>query len=446
MKDLSRSKQLFAEAQRYMPGGVNSPVRAFKAVGGTPVFMKRGQGSRLYDEDGNEFIDYVCSWGPLILGHSHPQITTAIKTAVEHGSSFGTPTELETTLAKMICSAMPSIEMVRLVNSGTEATMSAIRLARAFTGRNKVVKFAGCYHGHSDGLLAKAGSGMATLGIPTSPGVPPSFTADTLVASYNHAEAVEQLFDRFASEIAAVIVEPIAGNMGVVLPRPPFLERLRSLTREAGAILIFDEVITGFRVAYSGAQSIYNITPDLTCLGKIIGGGLPIGAYGGRSDIMEMVAPLGPVYQAGTLSGNPIATTAGIETLKILGQPGVYKQLESRASLLEKGIASAADKSVIDVQVSRIGSMITVFFTEEAVTNYETASQADTELFGSFFQQMLANGIYWPPSQFETAFVSLAHSEEDIKITAEVASRVLNTLQLTQTTKESKLSGQNRAD
>jgi len=419
MKDLSRSQQLFTEAQRYIPGGVNSPVRAFKAVGGTPVFMRRGQGSRLYDEDGNEFIDYVCSWGPLILGHSHAQITKAIKTAVEHGSSFGTPTELETTLAKMICAAIPSIGMVRLVNSGTEATMSAIRLARAFTGRNKIVKFAGCYHGHSDGLLAKAGSGMATLGIPTSPGVPPSFTADTLVASYNRAESVEQLFDRFASEIAAVIVEPIAGNMGVVPSQPSFLERLRRLTHDSGAILIFDEVITGFRVAYGGAQSIYNITPDLTCLGKVIGGGLPIGAYGGRSDIMEMVAPLGPVYQAGTLSGNPLATTAGIETLKILIQPGTYSQLEARASLLEKGIASAVNKSAIDVQVSRIGSMITVFFTKEAVTDYETASQANTALFGNFFQQMLANGIYWPPSQFETAFVSLAHTEEDIKTTTE---------------------------
>jgi len=417
MKDLSRSKQLFEEAQRYMPGGVNSPVRAFKAVGGTPVFMKRGQGSRLYDEDNNEYIDYGGSWGPLILGHAHPQVVTAVKEAAESGSSFGTPTELETTLTRMLCTAIPSIELVRLVNSGTEATMSAIRLARAFTGRNRIVKFAGCYHGHSDGLLAKAGSGMATLGIPTSPGVPPSFTADTLVASYNHTETVKQLFDRFASEIAAVIVEPIAGNMGVVPPQPSFLESLRSLTRQSGAILIFDEVITGFRVAYSGAQSIYNITPDLTCLGKIIGGGLPIGAYGGRSDIMEMVAPLGPVYQAGTLSGNPLATTAGIETLKILSQSGIYSQLEARASQLEKGIISAVNKSAMDIQVSRAGSMITVFFTREPVIDYETASQANTELFSRFFQQMLANGIYWPPSQFETAFVSLAHTEEDIQTT-----------------------------
>jgi len=423
MKDLSRSKQLFEEAQRYMPGGVNSPVRAFKAVGGTPVFMKRGQGSKLYDEDNNEYIDYGGSWGPLILGHAHPQVVTAVKEAAESGSSFGTPTEQETTLTRMLCTAIPSIELVRLVNSGTEATMSAIRLARAFTGRNKIVKFAGCYHGHSDGLLAKAGSGMATLGIPTSPGVPPSFTADTLVASYNHTETVNQLFDRFASEIAAVIVEPIAGNMGVVPPQPSFLEGLHSLTRQSGAILIFDEVITGFRVAYGGAQSIYNITPDLTCLGKIIGGGLPIGAYGGRSDIMEMVSPLGPVYQAGTLSGNPLATTAGIETLKILSQSGVYSQLEARASQLEKGIISAVNKSTIDIQVSRAGSMITVFFTREAVTDYETASQANTELFSRFFQQMLANGIYWPPSQFETAFVSLAHTEEDIQTTIEAVNQ-----------------------
>ena len=294
MKDLRRSQELFKEAQRYLSGGVNSPVRAFKAVGGTPVFMKGGQGSRLYDVDDNEFIDYVCSWGPLILGHSHPQVVRAIKKAVERGSSFGTSTELETTLARMICEAVPSIETVRFVNSGTEATMSAIRLARAFTGRNKIVKFAGCYHGHSDGLLVESGSGMATLGIPSCPGVPDSFTSHTLVAPYNNLEAVEQLFNSFVLDIAAIIVEPVAGNMGVVLPQHPFLERLRSLTHESGALLIFDEVITGFRVAYGGAQALYRITPDLTCLGKIIGGGLPIGAYGGRGDIMGMVAPLGP--------------------------------------------------------------------------------------------------------------------------------------------------------
>src|SRR4030042_7214863 len=356
MKNPNRSEQLFQEAQRHLPGGVDSPVRAVKAVGGTPLFIKRGQGSRLYDEDGNEFIDYVGSWGPLILGHAHSRVVKAIKKAVEHGSSFGAPTELETTLAKLISDAMPSIEMVRFVNSGTEAAMSAIRLARAFTGRNKVVKFAGCYHGHSDGLLAKAGSGMATLGIPSSPGVPAALTADTLVAPYNNVKAVEQLFKDFASDIAAVIVEPVAGNMGVVLPQPGFLERLRDLTRKCRALLIFDEVITGFRVSYGGAQSFYKIAPDLTCLGKIIGGGLPVGAYGGRRDILEMVAPSGLVYQAGTLAGNPLAMTAGIETITILKERNAYQELERRTSILEKGIIQAANKAGVNIQLPRIGS------------------------------------------------------------------------------------------
>jgi glutamate-1-semialdehyde 2,1-aminomutase len=425
MKELSRSQSLFQEAQWYLAGGVNSPVRAFKAVGGTPIFMKRGKGSRLCDEDGNEFIDYVCSWGPLILGHSHPQVVKAIKKSVERGSSFGTPTELETTLAKMVCEAITSIDKVRFVNSGTEATMSAIRLARAFTGRNKVVKFAGCYHGHSDGLLARAGSGMATLSIPDSPGIPSSFTENTLIASYNHTKSVEQLFNNFAPEIAAIIVEPIAGNMGVVVPDHSFLERLHSLTRESGALLIFDEVMTGFRVAYGGAQALYKIRPDLTCLGKIIGGGLPVGAYGGRGDVMAMVAPSGPVYQAGTLSGNPLTMTAGIETLKVLKQPEVYGQLEVRARLLEEGIAEATHKSGKDIQVSRKGSMLTAFFTREPVTDYETARQANTELFAKFFQRMLVNGVYWPPSQFEAAFVSIAHTEKDILATVEAINKSL---------------------
>ncbi len=428
MKQFSRSERLFREAQRYLPGGVNSPVRAFKAVGGTPLFIKRGQGSKIYDEDGNEFIDYVCSWGPLILGHSHPQVVKAIKKAAERGSSFGAPTELETTLARMVCEAMPSMEMVRFVNSGTEATMSAIRLARAFTGRNKLVKFAGCYHGHSDGLLTEAGSGMATLGIPSSPGVPATVTSDTLVTPYNNLKAVEQLFNNFTSEIAAVIIEPIAGNMGIVLPKPGFLEHLRGLTREYGALLIFDEVITGFRVAYSGAQEIYGITPDLTCLGKIIGGGLPIGAYGGRKDIMEMVAPLGPVYQAGTLAGNPVAMTAGVETLNILSQSKVYDQLERKSSLLEKGIIQAASKAKIGIQLPRVGSMFTIFFTKEPVTDYETAANADTELYTRFFHQMLSHGVYLPPSQFEAAFVSLAHGDEDIQATVDTASKAFNSL------------------
>jgi glutamate-1-semialdehyde 2,1-aminomutase len=419
MKKPDRSEQLFKEAQRYLPGGVDSPVRAFKAVGGTPLFIKRGQGSRLYDEDGNEFIDYVGSWGPLILGHAHPRVVKAIKKAMERGSSFGAPTELETTLAKLICEAMPSIEMVRFVNSGTEATMSAIRLARAFTGRNKVVKFAGCYHGHSDGLLAKAGSGMATLGIPSSPGVPAAVTADTLVAPYN----AEQLFKDFASDIAAVIVEPIAGNMGVVLPQPGFLEHLRSLTQQYGALLIFDEVITGFRVAYGGAQQLYKITPDLTCLGKIIGGGLPVGAYGGRRDIMELVAPSGPVYQAGTLSGNPLAMTAGIETITILKERSAYQALEKKTSLLEKGITEAADKAGVSIHLPRIGSMFTIFFAKDLVTDYETAARADTKLYAKFFHQILSQGVYFPPSQFEAAFVSLAHTYRDIQSTVNAAEK-----------------------
>jgi len=428
MKNFNRSEHLFEEAQRYLPGGVDSPVRAFKAVGGTPIFIKRGQGSRLYDDDDNEFIDYVCSWGPLILGHAHPHVVKALKRAVECGSSFGAPTELETMLAKLICAAMPSIEMIRFVNSGTEATMSAIRLARAFTGRNKVVKFAGCYHGHSDGLLAKAGSGVATLGIPASPGVPAALTADTLVAPYNNTEAVDQLFKGFASDIAAVIVEPIAGNMGVVLPQPGFLECLRSLTREHGALLIFDEVITGFRVAYGGAQQLYGLTPDLTCLGKIIGGGLPIGAYGSRKDIMQMVAPLGSVYQAGTLAGNPLAMTAGTETITVLKESGTYEELEKKASFLETGIIEAASKTGVDIQMSRIGSMLTIFFTKTRVTDYEAAVKADTKLYARFFHEMLSQGVYLPPSQFEAAFVSSAHSHKDIQFTINAAGKAFASL------------------
>jgi len=428
MKNINHSKQLFKQAQRYLPGGVDSPVRAFKAVGGTPLFIKRGKGSRLYDEDGNEFIDYVGSWGPLILGHAHPRVVRAIKKAVEHGSSFGAPTELETRLAKLICEAMPSIEMLRFVNSGTEATMSAIRLARAFTSRNKVVKFAGCYHGHSDGLLAKAGSGMATLGIPSSPGVPASVTADTLVAPYNNVEAIEQLFNDFAADIAAVIVEPVAGNMGVVLPQPGFLERLRSLTQQYGALLIFDEVITGFRVAYGGAQSFYKIAPDLTCLGKIIGGGLPVGAYGGRKDVMEMMAPSGPVYQAGTLAGNPLAMTAGIETITILKESSAYRDLDRKTSILEKGIIQAANKAGVNIQLPRIGSMFTVFFTIDPVTDYETAAKADTKMHAKFFYQMLSQGVYLPPSQFEAAFVSTAHTYKDIQSTVSASEKAFASL------------------
>jgi len=428
MEHFSRSEQLFKEAQRYLPGGVDSPVRAFKAVGGTPLFIKRGQGSRLYDEDNNEFIDYLGSWGPLILGHAHPRVVKAVKKMTEDGSSFGAPTALETMLAKLICEAMPSIELLRFVSSGTEATMSAIRLARAFTGRNKVVKFAGCYHGHSDGLLAKAGSGMVTLGMPSSPGVPAALTSDTLVVTYNNPEAVEQIFKDFASDIAAVIVEPIAGNMGVVLPQPGFLEHLRSLTLQYGALLIFDEVITGFRVAYGGAQSLCKISPDLTCLGKIIGGGFPVGAYGGRKDIMQMVAPLGPVYQAGTLSGNPVAMTAGIETLSMLKELEVYAELERKSSHLAKGIVEAASKARRDIQLNRVGSMFTIFFTSEPVMSYETATKSETEAYAKFFHEMLSRGVYFPPAQFEAAFVSMAHTDKDVQATIEAAGQTLHSL------------------
>ncbi len=427
--NLKRSESLFHEAQHYLPGGVDSPVRAFKAVGGVPPFMVKGEGSRIYDADGNEFIDYVCSWGPLILGHSHPQVVDALKRAVERGTSFGAPTELEITLAKIICAAIPSIEMIRFVNSGTEATMTALRLARAFTDRDKIIKFAGGYHGHADGLLAKGGSGLATLGIPDSPGVPSSYTQNTLIAPYNNAEAVEQLFQHYPEEIAAVIVEPIAANMGVVPPQPGFLTSLRKLTSESGALLVFDEVITGFRVAYGGAQALYGITPDLTCLGKIIGGGLPVGAYGGRREIMQMMAPVGPVYQAGTLSGNPLAMTAGIETLKILGQPEIYSQLEAKSSSLEEGIAIAASEVDISLHISCVASLLTIFFTTGPVVDYESATQANTMLFGKFFQQLLSEGIYWPPSQFEAVFVSLAHSDEDIHTTIRAIVKALSSVQ-----------------
>ncbi|MFH1646318.1 MAG: glutamate-1-semialdehyde 2,1-aminomutase, partial [Chloroflexota bacterium] len=423
------SQELFEEARRYLPGGVDSPVRAFKAVGGTPLFIVRGRGSRIFDADGNEFIDYVCSWGPLILGHAHPQVVDALKPALERGTTFGASTELEITLARMIAAAMPSIEMIRFVNSGTEATMSALRLARAFTRRDKIIKFAGGYHGHADGLLVKAGSGMATLSLPDSPGVPASYAQNTLVAAYNNTETVAELFKHYPQDIAAVIVEPVAANMGVVPPRPGFLEGLRQLTSDYGALLIFDEVITGFRVAYGGASALYGISPDLTCLGKIIGGGLPVGAYGGQREIMEMIAPAGPVYQAGTLSGNPLAMTAGIETLKVLSQPGAYEQLEAVAASLEKGIAEAASPLPFGINVSRVASLLTIFFISNPALENESVSRADTALFGRFFRQLLAQGIYWPPSQFEAAFVSLAHRGEDIPRTVKAIKKALDYLQ-----------------
>ena len=426
--DLRRSQELFKEAQKYLPGGVDSPVRAFKAVGGTPPFIKKGQGSRIIDADGNEYIDYVGSWGPLILGHAHPHVVKAIQKASNKGISFGASTELEITLARMITEAIPSIEMIRFVNSGTEATMSALRLARAYTGRDKIIKFAGGYHGHSDGLLVKAGSGLATLDLPSSSGVPASYIQNTLVAPYNNSKAVAQIFQHYPNAIAAVIVEPVAANMGVVQPQPSFLESLRDITSKFESLLIFDEVITGFRVNYGGAQNLFKVTPDLTCLGKIIGGGLPVGAYGGKKEIMEMMAPTGPVYQAGTLSGNPLVMTAGIETLKVLIQPRVYEQLEGAAARLEEGINRAASSTNLGLTVSRFTSLLTIFFTDNLVIDYESVSKADTLFFSRFFQQLLSEGIYWPPSQFEAAFISLAHSTEDIQMTIDKISEVLSHL------------------
>lgn len=415
--DLRRSQELFKEAQRYLPGGVDSPVRAFKAVGGTPHFIKKGYGSHILDADDNEYIDYVGSWGPLILGHAHPQVVEAIHQAAENGTTFGASTELEVTLARMVTEAVPSIEMVRFVNSGTEATMSALRLARAFTGRDKIIKFDGGYHGHSDGLLVKAGSGLATLGLPDSPGVPRSYTQNTLVAPYNNIEAVAQLFKSYHDEIAAIIVEPVAANMGIVPPQPGFLDGLRKLTSNYGALLVFDEVITGFRVAYGGAQAVFNITPDLTCLGKIIGGGLPVGAFGGKREIMEMVAPEGKVYQAGTLSGNPLAMAAGIATLKVLGQPGVWQNLEKSTQKLARGIGKAANDAGIPVWQNSIGTMFATFFTENPVKGWPSAKLSDTEVFGKYFMGMLERGVYLAPSQFESGFMSTAHTDAEIQAT-----------------------------
>lgn len=412
--DLAR--QAFAEAKKYIPGGVNSPVRAFKSVGLTPVFVDRGAGSRIYDIDGNTFIDYICSWGPLIMGHAHPEVVEAIKRTAEKGTSFGTPTELETAMAKLVCERVPSVDVVRMVNSGTEATMTAIRLARGVTGRSKILKFEGSYHGHADALLIKAGSGVATLGLPDSPGVPESVAANTITVPYNDLAATEQAFAVYGEQLAAVIVEPVAGNMGVVLPLPGFLEGLRRLTTKYGALLIFDEVMTGFRVDRHCAQGRFGITPDLTTFGKVIGGGLPVGAYGGRRDIVEQMAPMGPVYQAGTLSGNPLAMAAGYATLSLL-TPAVYEQLEASAARLEAGFKRNAEEAGIPLTINRIGSMVCPFFTEGPVTNYETAKQSDTARFNRYFAAMLDQGISVAPSPFEGMFVSAAHSEADIEET-----------------------------
>jgi glutamate-1-semialdehyde 2,1-aminomutase len=424
----SRSAKLFAEAQQLIPGGVNSPVRAFRSVGGQPRFIARAKGSRLYDVDRNPYIDYVLSWGPMILGHAHPAVIKTIKKAAERGTSYGAPTELEVLLAKEIHAAFPSIEKVRLVSSGTEAVMSAIRAARGFTKRDGVLKFEGCYHGHGDYLLAKAGSGLATLGIPDSPGVPADFAKHTLTAPYNDIRAVQQLITEHHDQLACVILEPIAGNMGVVPPDPGFLSALRQLTADNDIVLIFDEVISGFRVNYGGAQALYGITPDLTVLGKIIGGGLPVGAYGGRKEIMDLIAPLGPVYQAGTLSGNPLAVTAGLATLKQLRVRGVYKQLEDRSAALAKGVGEAAKKAGVPLRQTRVGSMLTAFFTPGPVVDWNTAKQSDTKRYGKFFHGMLEQGVYLAPSQFEASFLSTAHSVQDIEKTIKAAHAAFKTL------------------
>jgi glutamate-1-semialdehyde 2,1-aminomutase len=424
-----KSSAYYQRAIKSIPGGVNSPVRACKAVKSDPIFFERGEGPYLIDADGNVYIDYVCSWGPLILGHAHPEVIASVYFASKKGTSFGAPTWQEVELAELIKSCIPSIEKVRLVNSGTEATMSAIRLARAYTGRKKIVKFEGCYHGHVDSLLVKAGSGLATFGIPASPGIPEELTKHTISLPYNDFSAVKQAFKEYGKEIAAVIVEPVAANMGVIPPKEGFLELLRELTQEYGALLIFDEVITGFRLGLSGAQGAFGITPDLTCLGKIIGGGLPVGAYGGKAEIMEMVAPEGPVYQAGTLSGNPIAVAAGLATLRELLKPGTYEKLEALAKDLEEGLKEILKELKLPYRVHRVASMLTLFFTDKEVTNFETALSSDTEKFARFWQEMMKRGIYLPPSQFEAWFVSLAHGEREIDDTLEAIYESLEDLE-----------------
>ncbi|MBE6183841.1 glutamate-1-semialdehyde 2,1-aminomutase [Heyndrickxia ginsengihumi] len=416
MRSYDQSVEAYKEAVTLMPGGVNSPVRAFKAVDMNPIFMERGKGSKIYDIDGNEYIDYVLSWGPLILGHANNQVVEAIKKVAENGTSFGAPTLIENKLAKLVQERVPSIEIVRMVSSGTEATMSALRLARGYTGRNKILKFEGSYHGHGDSLLIKAGSGVATLGLPDSPGVPVSIAQNTIAVPYNNVEAVEAAFNEYGDDIACVIIEPVAGNMGVVPPKEGFLQMLRDITNKYGSLLIFDEVMTGFRVDYNCAQGYFNVTPDLTCLGKVIGGGLPVGAFGGKAEIMEKIAPTGPVYQAGTLSGNPIAMTAGYETLSQL-TPDTYKEFIRKADRLEEGFHQAAMKYDIPHTFNRAGSMIGVFFTNEEVYNFETARTSDLELFAKYYRGMAENGVFLPPSQFEGIFLSAAHTDEDIEKT-----------------------------
>ena len=421
MTQTSESMRLFAEAQQFIPGGVNSPVRAFRSVGGTPRFIDHGAGAYLFDADGNRYIDYVLSWGPLILGHAHPLIVAAITQQAARGTTFGAPTALESDLAALIIEAMPAIEQVRFVSSGTEAAMSAIRLARAYTGREKIIKFAGCYHGHFDGLLVQAGSGVATLGLPDSPGVPASVTAATLTAPFNDLAAVEQLLSEHRDQVALIAVEPVAGNMGFVLPQPDFLAGLRRLADQFGALLLFDEVMSGFRVSYGGAQGLFGVTPDLTCLGKVIGGGLPAAAYGGRREIMQLVAPAGPVYQAGTLSGNPLAMVAGMATLQAIREPGVFAQLAHTTGALVEGMTKLAEQAKLPFQAAAIGSMWGFFFTDVPVHDYASAKRADTARFSRFFHAMLDNGVYLAPSQFEAAFVSLAHTPAIVAATLAAA-------------------------
>jgi glutamate-1-semialdehyde 2,1-aminomutase len=426
--DIDKSISLFQEAQKLFPGGVNSPVRAFRAVGGQPLFIDRGEGPYLYDVDGNRYIDYVLSWGPLITGHAHPNIVKAIQKAAARGTSYGAPSPLEIELAKKIMDFMPNIEMIRFVNSGTEATMSALRLARAYTKRDKIIKFDGCYHGHADMLLVQAGSGVVTLGLPDSPGVPATTAANTLVANFNDLDSVEMLFKNNPGQIAGIIVEPVAGNMGVVPPQPGFLQGLRRITEREGAVLIFDEVMTGFRVHKGGAQTLYDIQPDLTTLGKVIGGGLPVGAYGGKREIMQLVAPLGPMYQAGTLSGNPLAMSAGIAALDLIRAGDCWEEMEQAAGRLEAGISSAAKKAGIPIQQTRVGTMFTTFFSETMPMDWNSVKVADKARFGKFFQKMLEKGVYLAPSQFEAGFLSLLHDEIIIDATIEAATETFRTL------------------
>ena len=423
---MSRSAQLFAEAQRYIPGGVNSPVRAFRGVGGTPIFFKRGAGAYLYDEDDRRYIDYVGSWGPMIAGHAHPAVVRAVQEAAVNGLSFGAPTALETAMAHRIQELVPSMELVRMCNSGTEATMSAIRLARGFSSRNTIIKFEGCYHGHSDSLLIKAGSGALTLGVPTSPGVPAALAAYTVTLTYNDLSQAEDAFAQLGEEIAGVIVEPVAGNMNCIPPAPGFLAGLRELCDRYGSVLIFDEVMTGFRVAAGGAQQLYGIKPDLTTLGKVIGGGMPVGAFGGRRSIMEKLAPLGPVYQAGTLSGNPVAMAAGLATLTLITEPGFHAQLSTKTQRLSDGLVTVARESGVPLTANQVGGMFGIFFTETPVSRYAQAVACDVERFKAFFHGMLAEGIYLAPSAFEAGFVSSAHTDGDINETLDAARRVFS--------------------